>query len=90
MYSVNIPTKSHRRDISCHFLRVPLRVSVRLGEFDEDGEAENWPFRKVVGRLIWLVISTRPNVSNTQQNYVWRCMSVLVFQDAGVAHLFYV
>ena len=43
---------------------VPLRVGVKLEEFDEDKRAENWPFRELVGSLMWLSISTRPDISN--------------------------
>ena len=42
---------------------VPLRVKVKSKEFDEDLETESWSFREVVG-LVWLAISTRPDISN--------------------------
>ena len=41
-----------------------LRVGVKLEEFNEDERVENWPFRKLVGSLIWLSILTRPDISN--------------------------
>ena len=44
--------------------RVPLRVDVKLEEFDEDERVENWPFRELVGSLMWPSISTRPDISN--------------------------
>ena len=43
---------------------VPLRVGVKLEKFDEDDRVENWPFRELVGSLMWLSISTRLDISN--------------------------
>ena len=43
---------------------VPLKVGVELEEFDENEGTENWPFRELVGGLMWLAISTRPDISN--------------------------
>ena len=49
---------------------VPLREGVKLGEFDEDEETESWPFRELVGGLMWLAISTRPDISNAVRSAV--------------------
>ena len=43
---------------------VPLRVGGTLKEFGKDDRVENWPFRELVGILMWLSISTRPDISN--------------------------
>ena len=43
---------------------VPLKVGVKLEEFDENEETESWPFHELVGGLMWLAISTRPDISN--------------------------
>ena len=39
-------------------------VGLTLEEFDEDEKTESWSFRELVGGLIWLAISTRPDISN--------------------------
>ena len=43
---------------------VSLRIGVKLKELDEDERVENWPLHEVVGRLMWLSISTRPDISS--------------------------
>ena len=43
---------------------VPLRAGVKLEEFNEDGKVEGWPFRELVDSLMWLSISTRPDIAN--------------------------
>ena len=43
---------------------VPLRVGVKLEDFDEDEIIKNWPFRELVGSLMWLSVSTHPDISN--------------------------
>ena len=42
---------------------VPLRVGVKLEEFDGGKRIENWPFRELVVSLMWLPIPTRPDIS---------------------------
>ena len=52
---------------------VPLKVGVKLEEVDEDEETESWPFRELVGGLMWLVISTRPDISNAVRSVARYC-----------------
>ena len=52
---------------------VPLRVGVKLEEFDEDERVKNWPFRELVGRLMWLSTSTRPDISNAVRAVAGYC-----------------
>ena len=52
---------------------IPLRVGVKLEEFEEDERVENWPFRELVGSSMWLSISTRPNISNTVRAVAGHC-----------------
>ena len=43
---------------------VPPKVGVKLEDFHEDEETESWPFRELVGGLMWLAISARLDISN--------------------------
>ena len=43
---------------------VPLKVGVKLEEFDDYEETESWPFRELAGGSMCLAISTRPDISN--------------------------
>ena len=43
---------------------MPLKVGIRLENFDKDDVTEDWPFRELVGSLMWLSVSTRPDISN--------------------------
>ena len=52
---------------------VPLKVGVRLEEFDENEETESWSFRELVGGLLWLAISTRPDISNAVRSVASYC-----------------
>ena len=52
---------------------VPLRVGLKLDEFDEDEKAESWPFRELVGGLMWLAISTRPDISKAVRSVARYC-----------------
>ena len=52
---------------------VPLRVGLKLDEFDVDEETDSSPFRELVGGLMWLAISTRPDISNAVRSVARYC-----------------
>ena len=52
---------------------IPLRVGLKFDEFDVDEETENRPFRELVGGLMWLAISTRPDISNAVRSVARYC-----------------
>ena len=52
---------------------VPLRVELKLEEFDKEEETKSWPFRELVGGLMWLAISTRPDISNAVRSVARYC-----------------
>ena len=52
---------------------VPPKVGVKLEDFHEDEETESWPFRELVGGLMWLAISTRPDISNAVRSVARYC-----------------
>ena len=44
--------------------RVPASPSVKLEEFDESEPEGQWPYRELVGGLMWLSNQTRPDITN--------------------------
>ena len=52
---------------------VPPRVGLKLDEFDVDEETHSSPFRELVGGLMWLAISTRPDISNAVRSVARYC-----------------
>ena len=45
-------------------INTPLSNDVFLEEFDEDAPDGVWPFRELVGNLMWFTNQTRPDISN--------------------------
>ena len=52
---------------------VLLRAGLKLEEFGKGEKTENWTFRELVGGLMWLVISTRPDISNAVRSVARYC-----------------
>ena len=44
--------------------RNPLAKGLQLGEFGEAEPESDWPFRELVGCLMWLSNQTRPGIAN--------------------------
>ena len=42
----------------------PLSTGLKLEEFNENEPVGNWPFRELVGCLMWLANQTRPDIAN--------------------------
>ena len=52
---------------------VPLREGVKLERFEEDEETESLPFRELVDGLMWLAISTSPDISDVVRSVARYC-----------------
>ena len=52
---------------------VPLRVGLKLEEFDEGEETEKRPLLELVSGLMWLAISTRADISNAVRSVARYC-----------------
>ena len=42
----------------------PLSPDIFLEVFDEEEPSRDWPYRELVGSLLWLSKNTRPDISN--------------------------
>ena len=54
---------------------VPLPVGTALAEFDKNEASGDWPFRELVGSLMWLSTQTRPDISNAVRAVARYCAS---------------
>ena len=42
----------------------PLSIGTKLADFDKNEASGNWPFRELIGSLMWLSTQTRPDISD--------------------------
>ncbi|CAB1120479.1 unnamed protein product [Ectocarpus sp. CCAP 1310/34] len=70
---------------------VPLPVSVKLTDFDENEASADVPFRELVGSLMWLATQTRPDIANAVRAVARYCASPkMVHWKAALGILGYV
>ena len=43
---------------------IPMPVGIKLEEFSQDEPVGTWPFRELIGSLMWLATQTRPDIAN--------------------------
>ena len=56
--------------------KVSTPVGTRLGTFYEDEAPGNWPFRELVGSLLWLSTQTRQDISNVLRAVARYCAAL--------------
>ena len=67
-----------------------MSSGVKLSDFDADEEATDFPFRELVGSLMWLVTQTRPDIANAVRAVARYCASPKqVHWDAAMGILGY-
>lgn len=49
----------------CNPVVTPLEVSARLNGANDNGSQENYPYRELIGALMYLSVATRPDIANT-------------------------
>ncbi|CAB1107109.1 unnamed protein product [Ectocarpus sp. CCAP 1310/34] len=54
---------------------VPMSSGVKLSDFDADEVATEFPFRELVGSLMWLATQTRPDIANAVRAVARYCAS---------------
>ncbi|CAB1117636.1 unnamed protein product [Ectocarpus sp. CCAP 1310/34] len=70
---------------------VPLPVGLKLSEFDQVEEVLSWPFRELIGSLMWLATQTRPDIANAVRAVARYCASPKeIHWRAGLGILGYV
>ncbi|CAB1111969.1 unnamed protein product [Ectocarpus sp. CCAP 1310/34] len=64
---------------------VPMSSGVKLSDFDADEVATDFPFRELVGSLMWLATQTRPDIANAVRAVARYCASpTLVHWNAAM------
>ena len=43
---------------------IPMPVGIKLEEFSQDDPVGTWPFRELIGSLMWLAPQTPPDIAN--------------------------
>ena len=70
---------------------IPIHFSTKLAEFNKNEAPGEWPFRELVGSLMWLSTQTRPGISNAVRAVARYCAAPkLVHWRAALGILGYV
>ena len=73
-----------------HGRDVPLRKGVQLWDFDPEEEETRFPFRAVIGSLMWIAIQTRVDIANAVRAVARYCASPKqIHWDAAIEILAY-
>ncbi|CAB1102071.1 unnamed protein product [Ectocarpus sp. CCAP 1310/34] len=68
---------------------VPMSSGVKLSDFDADEVATDFPFRELVGSLMWLATQTRPDIANVRAVARYCASAKLVHWNAAIDILGY-
>ena len=73
-----------------HGRDVPLRTGVRLWDFDPEEEETRFPFRALIGSLMWIAMQTRVDIANAVRAVARYCASPKqIHWDAAIEILAY-
>ena len=70
---------------------VQISIGTKLADFDKNEASRNWPFRELIGSLMWLSTQTRPDICNAVRAVARHCAaSTYVHWKAALSILGYV
>ena len=67
---------------------MPLPVGTRLADFDKNEASGDWPFRELVGSLMWLSTQTRSDISNAVRAVARYCAASKFVHCGGQRSVF--
>ena len=52
---------------------IPIPTTWRVWDFDVDEPNVLFPFRELIGALLWIALLTRPDIANAVRAVAWYC-----------------